>query len=123
MIIVVMYFTLAAAKMDSILYWRNYWNTRLESEVGKEDFWKNKVVYDDFIEEWINCYVFSDTVHFDECGTKQVVLRVYEACGLPRYDSHIWPCSPHAWFCYNTSIYYRMDFNFNLVIFRRIEFM
>jgi hypothetical protein len=83
----------AAAKMDSIVYWRNYWNTRLESEIGKTDFWKNKESYDQLIEEWINCYVFTDTVHFGECGNNQVVLRVYEACGVPRYDPHIWPCS------------------------------
>jgi hypothetical protein len=102
----------AAAKMDSIVYWRNYWNTRLETEVGKADFWRDKAGYDALIEDWINCYVFSDTVHFDECGTNQVVLRVYEACGIPRLDPHVWPCSPHAWFCYNTYLYIG-DFNYN----------
>ena len=102
----------AAAKMDSIVYWRNYWNTRLETEVGKAEFWKDKAIYDELVESWINCYVFSDTVHFDECGTNQVVLRVYEACGIPILDPHIWPCSPHAWFCYNTYLYIG-DFNYN----------
>jgi hypothetical protein len=98
--------------MDSITYWRNYWNTTLETEVGKEAFWKDKDNYDALIEDWINCYVFSDTVHFDECGTNQVVLRVYEACGVPRFDPHIFPCSPHAWFCYNTYLHLG-DFNYN----------
>ncbi|MBK6393162.1 MAG: hypothetical protein IPF70_21905 [Saprospiraceae bacterium] len=102
----------AAAPMDSITYWRNYWNTTLETEVGKEAFWKDKDNYDALIEDWINCYVFSDTVHFDECGTNQVVLRVYEACGVPRFDPHIFPCSPHAWFCYNTYLHLG-DFNYN----------
>jgi hypothetical protein len=102
----------AAAHMDSIVYWRNYWNTRLEAEVGKTDFWKDKALYDNWIEDWINSYVFADTIHFGECGTKQVVLRVYEACGVPRYDPHVWPCSPHAWFSYNTYLFIG-DFNFN----------
>jgi hypothetical protein len=103
----------AAAYMDSITFWRDYWTRTLEAEVGKAEFWKDKVKYDALIEDWINCYVFSDTVNFAECGSEQVVMRVYEACGLPRYDSHIFPCSPHAWFCYNSYPEYRADFNFN----------
>ena len=102
----------AAAKMENIEYWRTHWNTTLEKEVGKTEFWKDKAIYDAIIEDWINCYVFSDTVQFDACGSKQVVLRVYEACGIPRYDPHVWPCSPHAWFCYNTYQYIG-DFNYN----------
>jgi len=102
----------AAAHMDSITYWRNYWNTRLETKVGKEAFWRDKATYDLMIEDWINCYVFSDSIQLTECGTAQVVLRVYEACGVPRMDPHIWPCSEHAWFCYNTYLYIA-DFNFN----------
>ncbi|MBL0113859.1 MAG: hypothetical protein IPP42_24845 [Saprospiraceae bacterium] len=102
----------AVAPMDSITYWRNYWNTSLETEVGKTEFWNKKADYDGLIEDWINYFVFSDTVHFDECGTNQVVLRVYEACGVPKYDPHVFPCSPHAWFCYNTYLYIA-DFNYN----------
>ena len=102
----------AAAHMDSITYWRDYWNRTLETEVGKEEFWRDKALYETIIEDWINCYVFSDTVNFAECGTNQVVLRVYEACGVPRYDPHVFPCSPHAWFCYNTYTYIG-DFNYN----------
>jgi len=102
----------AAAHMDSITYWRNYWITRLETKVGKEAFWRDKATYDLMIEDWINCYVFSDSIRLTECGTAQVVLRVYEACGVPRVDPHIWPCSEHAWFCYNTYLYIA-DFNFN----------
>ena len=93
-------------------YWRDYWNRTLETEVGKEEFWRDKALYETIIEDWINCYVFSDTVNFAECGTNQVVLRVYEACGVPRYDPHVFPCSPHAWFCYNTYTYIG-DFNYN----------
>ena len=48
--------------VDSVTYWRNYWATRLESEVGKTEFWNKKAIYDDIIEQWINCYVFSDTM-------------------------------------------------------------
>ncbi|HQW02104.1 MAG TPA: hypothetical protein PLR30_06495, partial [Saprospiraceae bacterium] len=102
----------AAAHMDSVTYWRNYWNTKLELEVGKVAYKADKVKYDALIEDWINCYVFADVLHFDDCGSNDVILRVYEACGLPRYDEHVWPCTPHQWFCYNTYLY-MADFNFN----------
>jgi len=102
----------AVAYMDSIVYWRNYLNTKLEAEIGSEAFWKDKTNYEAIIEDWINCYVFSDSIHFNDCGSNQVVLRVYEACGIPKYDPHLFPCSPHAWYCYNTYLYIA-DFNFN----------
>ena len=102
----------AAAHMDSVTYWRNYWNTKLELEVGKAAYKADKIKYDALIEDWINCYVFTDVLHFDNCGSNQVILRVYEACGLPRFDEHVWPCTPHQWFCYNTYLY-MADFNYN----------
>jgi len=102
----------AAAHMDSVTYWRKYWNTKLELEAGKAAYKLDKVKYDALIEDWINCYVFADVLHFDDCGSNDVILRVYEACGLPRYDEHVWPCTPHQWFCYNTYLY-MADFNFN----------
>ncbi|MBK7436301.1 MAG: hypothetical protein IPI77_05720 [Saprospiraceae bacterium] len=79
----------AAAPMDSITYWRNYWNTTLETEVGKEAFWKDKDNYDALIEDWINCYVFSDTVHFDECGTNHECMKLVVYQGLTRIFFHV----------------------------------
>ncbi|MEP7321531.1 MAG: hypothetical protein ABI761_06415 [Saprospiraceae bacterium] len=106
----------AVASMESISYWTNYWNTAIEKEVGTTAYWQRKPQYDSAIVEWINCYVFADSIHLTECGTKQVVLRVYEACGVPLYDPHVFPCSNHAWFCYNSPVnfgLFRADFNFN----------
>jgi len=102
----------AAAHMDSITYWRNYWTEKLTTEVGEKSFAKERLEYEALIEDWINCYVFSDTVNFTDCGSDSIVLRVYEACGVPRYDPHVFPCGPHAWFCYNTYQYIG-DFNWN----------
>ena len=61
----------------------------------------NKAAHEWLINQYINCYVFKDYVDLTQCGENPVVLRVYEACGIPRYDPHVFPCSPHEWFCYN----------------------
>lgn len=101
----------AAAFMDDIDKAKTDYLAKLESDCGKTEYWNNKDWYDKYIDDWINCYVFKDTIHLGECGTRRVVLRVYEACDLPLYDPHVFPCSPHAWFCYNTSWNYRIQFN------------
>ncbi|MBK9677921.1 MAG: hypothetical protein IPO69_03420 [Saprospiraceae bacterium] len=92
----------AVAHMDSIDYytnaWTSYWNTTCSA-----DYWKYKDKYDKFLSDYINCFVFKDYIDLTECGTNQVVLRVYEACGVPRYDPHIFPCSEHDWYTYNTT--------------------
>ncbi|HQW04191.1 MAG TPA: hypothetical protein PLR30_16995, partial [Saprospiraceae bacterium] len=103
----------AAAHMDSITYWRKYWTDTLEAHCGKADFWDNKTHYDLQIERWINAYVFKDEISFTDCGTAQVVLRVYEACGVPVYDPHLWPCTEHQWFWYNTDQRFRIEHNWN----------
>jgi len=103
----------AAAHMDSITYWRKYWADTLEARCGKAAFWNNKIFYDEQIKRWINAYVFKDEIGFSECGTSQVVLRVYEACGVPVYDPHLWPCSEHQWFWYNTNQQFRIEHNWN----------
>ncbi|MBK8778186.1 MAG: hypothetical protein IPO25_12530 [Saprospiraceae bacterium] len=88
--------------MDSIDYytnaWTSYWNTTCSA-----DYWKYKDKYDKFLSDYINCFVFKDYIDLTECGTNQVVLRVYEACGVPRYDPHVFPCSEHDWYTYNTT--------------------
>ena len=103
----------AAAHMDSITYWRKYWTDTLEARCGKEEFWNHKIHYDLQIERWINAYVFKDEISFTDCGTSQVVLRVYEACGVPVYDPHLWPCTEHQWFWYNTDQRFRIEHNWN----------
>jgi len=103
----------AAAHMDSITYWRKYWTDTLEARCGKAAFWDNKEFYDEEIERWINAYVFKDEISFTDCGTTQVVLRVYEACGVPVYDPHLWLCTEHQWFWYNTDQRFRIEHNWN----------
>ena len=91
----------AVAHMDTITAtrtkWTSYWNTNC-----KADYWKYKSGWDYWLEEYINCFIFKDYIDLTECGENQVVLRVYEACGVPRYDPHLFPCSEHDWFTYNT---------------------
>ncbi|MEP7320565.1 MAG: hypothetical protein ABI761_01555, partial [Saprospiraceae bacterium] len=92
----------AVATMDSIdgasQAFVKYWNSKCFN-----DYWKYKPAYDAFLADYINTFVFKDYIDLTECGDHQVVLRVYEACGIPRYDPHIFPCSEHEWYLYNTS--------------------
>ncbi|HNT22143.1 MAG TPA: hypothetical protein PKL70_17025, partial [Saprospiraceae bacterium] len=103
----------AVAHMDSVTYWRNYWRDSLEARCGSYKYEKDKEFYEFQIERWINAYVFKDEIKFDDCGPNQVVLRVYEACGVPIYDPHVWPCTEHQWFWYNTDQRYRIEHNWN----------
>ena len=57
----------AAAYMDSVIYWTNYWTQYLENKCGQDEYLGKKVFYDSWVTAWINCYVFNDTVHFNEC--------------------------------------------------------
>ncbi|MEO5583481.1 MAG: hypothetical protein ABIR66_12380, partial [Saprospiraceae bacterium] len=86
--------------------WIDYWNANC-----KADYWKYLDVnrtkgkylgYTGFLEDYLNCFVFADYIDLTECGDNLVVLRVYEACGVPRYDPHVFPCSEHDWFTYNS---------------------
>ncbi|MBK7435998.1 MAG: hypothetical protein IPI77_04180 [Saprospiraceae bacterium] len=91
----------AVAHMDSITYYTNKWTSYWDANC-KADYWKYKTNWDRYLAVWLNVFVFKDYIDLTECGNNQVVLRVYEACGVPRYDPHIFPCSEHDWFIYNT---------------------
>ncbi len=91
----------AVASMDSIEYYRNYWADVYKECYGEYYYHHYKPNFDDIIEKWINCYVFNDYIDLSECGTDTVVMRVYEACGLPLYDPHIFAGTKHQWFCFN----------------------
>lgn len=103
----------AVAPMSLIENTRTQAISKIETVCGKNEYWSKKAFYDAYIENWINCYVFNDYVDLSDCGNVQLVLRVYEACGIPLYDPHTFPCSPHDWFCYNTSHLFRAELNFN----------
>jgi hypothetical protein len=102
----------AVAQMDSLVYYRDKYSRQLEDSCGKADYWKDKATYDQIIENWLNCYVFKDYIDVTECKPLQLVLRVYEACGVPRYDDHVFKCSAHDWFCYNTYPAYMLWHNY-----------
>ncbi|HNR07445.1 MAG TPA: T9SS type A sorting domain-containing protein [Saprospiraceae bacterium] len=91
----------AVAHMDTIEAarnaWKSYWTANCNST-----YWKYKDRWDDWLEAWINVFIFKDYIDLSECGENQVVLRVYEACGVPLYDPHVFPCSKHDWFTYNS---------------------
>lgn len=101
----------AIASTDAIEEARKNFLKALQDECGTTEYWNHKSWYDEYIEDWISCYVFKDTLDINQCGSQQVVLRVYEACDMPVYDPHEFPCSPHAWYCYNTSWRFRVVFN------------
>jgi len=106
----------AIAHMDSINYYKAKYQKQLEDSCGKAAFWKDKATYDEIIDAWINCYVFKDYLDLTNCVENLIVLRVYEACGVPRYDNHVYSCSPHSWFCYNTYPAYMLWHNYQLDI-------
>lgn len=104
----------AVAHMDSITHYRNKYTKQMEDSCGKAAYWKDKAMYDEIIEAWINCYVFNDYIDLTHCAENMIVLRVYEACGVPKYDNHVYACSPHSWFCYNTYPSYMLWHNYQL---------
>ncbi len=104
----------AVAHMDSVNYYRAKYSKQMEDSCGKAAYWKDKAAYDEIIEAWINCYVFKDYIDLTNCAENMIVLRVYEACGVPKYDPHVYPCSPHSWFCYNSYPSFMLWHNYQL---------
>ncbi|MCB0658293.1 MAG: hypothetical protein KDC57_19250, partial [Saprospiraceae bacterium] len=93
----------AVANMDSVSYWRGYWQDYFASCYDHYTYLDNKVAIDEAIEEWINIFVFNDYIDVTECGSEQLVLRVYEACDVPVYDSHTFFSGEHKWYWWNKS--------------------
>ncbi|MEZ4899185.1 MAG: T9SS type A sorting domain-containing protein, partial [Saprospiraceae bacterium] len=104
----------AVANMDSVTYWRNYWHDYILDCVGHSDYYANQDGYDTYIEEWINTFVFDDYIDVTECGSEQLVLRVYEACDLPVYDPHTFFGGEHEWYWYNHSILFQVFYLWKL---------
>ncbi len=104
----------AVAHMDSITHYRERYAQQIKDSCGTAEYDKHRKKYAEIIENWINCYVFNDYVDLTDCNENELVLRVYEACGVPRYDEHIYSCSPHSWFCYNTYPSYMLWHNYIL---------
>ncbi|MCB9320596.1 MAG: hypothetical protein H6570_15040 [Lewinellaceae bacterium] len=93
----------AVASMDSITYWRDYWTSYFEDCLDPYDYHHYRDDIDEAIEEWINVFVFDDYIDVTECGSEQLVLRVYEACDVPEYDPHTFYGGEHEWYWWNLS--------------------
>ena len=91
----------AVASMDTIEYYTEKWKNEIIECKGEYEFNHHYDLWKEVIDNWINCYIFNDYIDLSECGTEQVVLRVYEADGLPLYDPHLFKGTKHQWFCYN----------------------
>lgn len=103
----------AAASMDSIVYWQNYWYGYLEQKCGKTAYWAHINTYQNLIDHWINCYVFGDYVELASCVDKQVVLRAYEADYIPLYDPHGTILTNHEWYCLHATSFGRTELNYS----------
>jgi len=93
----------AVARMDDVDDYREKWQNEFIN-CGNEFYWDYKKKLDRLIERWINCFVFDEYIDVtgSECEGEQLVLRVYEACGLKPYDPHVFHGTRHDWFCYQT---------------------
>ncbi|MCB0656035.1 MAG: T9SS type A sorting domain-containing protein [Saprospiraceae bacterium] len=101
----------AVASMNDINLWTSYWNDKLIKCRPELNISERK----DLIDHWIDCYVFNDFVEVQQCGDEQLVLRVYEACGMPTRDAHLFFGNEHAWFCWNLyndyACYFRLHYD------------
>lgn len=94
----------AVARMADLDYWRQYWGRYLDTCVSFVEILDGlpsgdrKTYINKLIEEWIDLYVFDDYIDVSDCGTEQVVLRVYEAFDFPVYDAHRFKGSEHQWY-------------------------
>lgn len=95
----------AVARMSDIETYTNKWQDVFKECYGAH-YGLHKGEIDSFINIWLNCFVFSDTLELSGCGPEQLVLRVYENCYAPHYDPHLFPGTEHQWYCYNLSDHY-----------------
>lgn len=103
------------ANYDTIEYWENYWYEELSKCFDHYPTDAEKQIIYDAIDHWINCYVFDDYIDVYDCGTERLAIRIYEACGLPVKDPHIFKGSKHNWFCFNIyddfACYYKINYD------------
>ena len=105
----------AVAAMDSVTHWTEHWEDYFHTCLGADAYYKHIAdgSIKEAIDEWINCFVFSDYIDVTGCGPQMVVMRVYEVCGAPHYDPHIFKGSKHQWYWYNLSDNYAGWFHWN----------
>lgn len=94
----------AAARMDTLEYYRNYWRNLIVSRFSQATYIRYKKEFDRYIEMVLDIRVFNDYIDFYNCQKdKMIVTRVYEKCHLTKYyDSHIHGSSEHQFFAQET---------------------
>ncbi len=94
----------AVAKMDTINYWREYWENAIKSHYGESNYIANHAEWQKWINIWLDCNIFYDYVEFGGCDDDNtVVTRVYSKCHLNiYYDPHLHGDSEHLFYCKQT---------------------
>lgn len=105
----------AVADMDTLNYWTEHWQNYFHDCLGAEAYYKHTAdgSIKAIIDEWLNCFIFSDYIDVTGCGEQTLVMRVYEVCGAPHYDPHLFKGSEHQWYNYNLSDNYAGWFHWN----------
>ena len=102
---------LAVASSDSVKYYKDKWTNVIKSQCQEADsFNAHASFYNQWIDDWISCYVFKDSVDMALCQDQKMILRAYKSCNLPPRDPSF-ACSDHAWYCYHTIPVFRSWYN------------
>ncbi len=92
-----LYFSVAS--MDTIVKYQELLIAKIKSKYGLDVYISRRAFFDLLIDKYINCAIFNDYIDLGQCGNKQLVMRVYEACNLPQYDPHVHGDSRHDFYC------------------------
>lgn len=94
----------AAARMDTVEYYRNYWRNLIISHKSEATYIRYKKEFDRLIEMILDIRVFNEYIDFYNCQKdKMIINRVYEKCHLTKYyDSHIHGSSEHQFYAQET---------------------
>jgi hypothetical protein len=102
---------LAVASSDSVKYYKDKWTNWIKNQCLQADsFNAHAAFYNQWIDDWISCYVFKDSIDMPLCQDQKMILRVYKSCNLPPRDP-AFSCSEHAWYCYHTIPAFRSWYN------------
>jgi hypothetical protein len=89
----------AAIQMDTLTKYQQLLINKVKSKYGEGVYNSKRSLFDLIIDKYINCAYFNDYIDLGDCGDKQVVLRVHEACKIPLYDPHVHGDSKHSFYC------------------------
>ena len=105
----------AVARMEDLNYWTGYWNSQLKSCLGTSAYNSQYQSIQAAIDQWLDCYVYAEYVDLTDCGEEMVVMKTYQACGLPNYDPHSFAGDRHQWYCWNVyddyACFYKLNYS------------